>query len=88
MTFRISKYAHNSWKTAAFDKNIKYNYYKVDYFNIYGFLLFTGGIINFLLGVSFYKDIVNENKIIQESVKIKIYFSLKFENLNKWLLIT
>lgn len=89
MTFRVSKYAHNSWKIAAWDKNIKYNNYKVDYFNFYGFLIMTACVLNFTMGIHFYKEMINENKIIQEKVKfLNFIISLKKENINKWLLTT
>jgi hypothetical protein len=68
MTFRISKYTFNSWKTAAADKN-KMLVEKEDWsFSIYSGFLFTVIFLNLTLGVSFYKQLVKENRLVHKKV--------------------
>ena len=70
MTFRISKYTYNSWKTAAADKNkilVQKNSMEL---SKWGVLFFTAIMINLYLGVGFYKQLVRENRLVQQ----KVYF--------------
>jgi hypothetical protein len=68
MTFRISKYTYNSWKTPARDKNKSF----VDKHHMalskWSILFLTAIMINTYLGVGFYKQLVRENRLVQQKV--------------------
>ena len=77
MTFRISKYTYNAWKTAAADKN-KMLVEKEDWsFSIYSGFLFTVFFLNLTMGVSFYKQLVKENRLVHKKVN-NLKFISKF----------
>ncbi len=83
MTFRVSKYTYNSWKTAAHDKNIIFIFKNNSYFNVFGVLMLTASIINFILGINYVRQLVKDNRVVQEKVNIINLIKIKlfqFEN--------
>jgi hypothetical protein len=70
MTFRISKYTFNSWKTAASDKNRTLVEKHNILFTKWNALFLTAIMINMYLGVGFFKQLVRENRLVQQKVKL------------------
>ena len=77
MTFRISKYSYNSWKTAAADKNKMLVEKSGWSYSIYSALLFTVFFLNLTLGVNYYKQLVKENRLVHKKVN-NLKFNPKF----------
>ena len=77
MTFRISKYSYNSWKTFSQDKNLMILGKIEKISNQYYLLFLLFGNMNVYGGVSFYRWMVRENRLVSEKVRncnYKIFF--------------
>ncbi len=70
MTFRVSKYTYNCWKTAAEDKNVIFNFKNNFYFNIFGVLMLTASVMNIILGINYVRQLVKDNRLVQEKVNL------------------
>ena len=70
MTFRISKYSHNSWKKASPEKNYVLIYKYRSHVTIFGFIYYILALANLKLGFIFYKSVINDNNLTSEMVNI------------------
>ena len=75
MTFRISKYTYNSWKTFSPDKNSMILGKNEKLHNQYYLLYLLFGVLNVFGGVAFYRFMVKENRLVSDKVNNLLNFT-------------
>ncbi len=79
MTFRVSKYAFNSWKSVANDKNASFILKHRREFKLVTFIIVLLGIFNIRGGVTLHKNIVKQNNLIQKQFEKRKNNQLAFD---------
>ena len=79
MTFRISKYAYNSYKLPAMDKNLPYFHDGRKIFNFWNVAAFIFIQANFLLGFMLHRKLVKENNYVKENFENRKIRQMAFD---------